>query len=219
MTHTIAYPNLSNTFLFEKSLDERVIEVINKYSNSQQTLIFCSSKKSSETLAKLISNRANRNHITLSPEEHHQIATVSDSLLKQLVRKGFAYHHAGLPPDDRATVEKLYIRGQIQILCSTSTLAHGMNLPAHLVIIKGTNSWRGGSRGYERMSKSEIIQMIGRAGRPGFDTEGVAVIMTSIEDKSFFDGTGLSADVVESTIITKLTEGNSIYDFHRYNIK
>ncbi len=71
--------------------------------------------------------------------------------------------------------------GFIHILCSTSTLAHGVNLPAHLVIIKGTNSWRGGILGYQKMCKSEVIQMMGRAGRPGYDLHGVAVIMTSLE--------------------------------------
>ena len=44
--------------------------------------------------------------------------------------------YSGLPADDRAAVEELYLSGRIHILCSTSTLAHGVNLPAHLVIIK-----------------------------------------------------------------------------------
>ncbi len=83
-----------------------------------------------------------------------------------------------------------------------------MNLPAHLVVIKGTNCWRGGTLGYEKMSRSEVIQMIGRAGRPGFDVEGVAVIMTSREDQHFYNDISLVADIVESTLLSKLTEGH-----------
>lgn len=81
-----------------------------------------------------------------------------------------------MPPDDREIVEKLYLQGYIHVLCSTSTLAHGVNLPAHCVIIKGTNAWRGGKIGYEKLSKSDMIQMMGRAGRPGFDINGVAIV-------------------------------------------
>jgi replicative superfamily II helicase len=43
----------------------------------------------------------------------------------------------GLSFDDRATVEAFFLQGHLKILCATSTLAHGVNLPAHLVVIKG----------------------------------------------------------------------------------
>lgn len=59
-----------------------------------------------------------------------------DEKLRSLVQRGFGYHHAGLSADDRMLVEQSYLSGAIHILCSTSTLAHGVNLPAHLVIIK-----------------------------------------------------------------------------------
>ena len=70
----------------------------------------------------------------------------------------------------------------LQVLCTTSTLAMGVNLPAHLVIIKGTRRYCGGASGdgsgYEEYDRSMCLQMAGRAGRPQFDNEGVAVIMT-----------------------------------------
>lgn len=214
--HTVAFSASSNVFLFEKSLDEKVVDVIRRYSEGKPTLIFCASKRSTQVLASLLMNRTGHIHRqqsqprrgNMSAEECTvAIAAIVDSNLRNLVRSGFAYHHAGLPPDDRACVEDLFLNGFIHTLCSTSTLAHGVNLPAHLVVIKGTNAWRGGSKGYERTPKSEIIQMIGRAGRPGMDTHGVAVIMTSTQDKSFYEGVTLSADVVESTLPFILTEG------------
>ena len=69
----------------------------------------------------------------------------------------------------------------MKVLCTTSTLAMGVNLPAHLVVLKGTRRWTaesGETAGYQEYDRSTCLQMIGRAGRPQFDTEGVAVIMT-----------------------------------------
>ncbi len=69
-----------------------------------------------------------------------------------------------------------------QVLCSTSTLAVGVNLPAYLVIIKGTRRYAAGDgeggSSYTEYERSICLQMCGRAGRPQFDSDGVAVIMT-----------------------------------------
>lgn len=56
-------------------------------------------------------------------------------------------------------------------------LALGVNLPAHLVIIKSTTQMVAGSNGQE-YSSAQILQMIGRAGRPQFDKTATAIIMT-----------------------------------------
>jgi replicative superfamily II helicase len=70
------------------------------------------------------------------------------------------------------------------VLCTTSTLAQGVNLPAHLVILKGTRRWtheKGEVPGNREYDRSTILQMIGRAGRPQFDDEGIAILMTPKE--------------------------------------
>ena len=66
------------------------------------------------------------------------------------------------------------------MLCTTSTLAVGVNLPARLVVIKGTRRWSGDNsvNGYQEYDRSTCLQMMGRAGRPQFDTHGIAIIMT-----------------------------------------
>lgn len=71
----------------------------------------------------------------------------------------------------------------LKVLCTTSTLAVGVNLPARLVVIKGTRRWsnEGGTKGYQEYDRSTCLQMMGRAGRPQFDTHGVAVIMTQAQ--------------------------------------
>ena len=58
--------------------------------------------------------------------------------LKDLLPYGFAIHHAGMSRVDRTLVEELFADKHIQVLVSTATLAWGVNLPAHTVIIKGT---------------------------------------------------------------------------------
>lgn len=62
----------------------------------------------------------------------------TDQNLKVSVAKGIAFHHAGLGAEDRRMVEDGFRSGRIPVLLSTSSLAIGVNLPAHLVIIKST---------------------------------------------------------------------------------
>lgn len=207
--HTLAMGSTNNPFLFDKSLDERVGPIVARYSEGRQVLVFCPSKKSTEHLSSLLAQRLPVPPPIAAQIRRHaaQIDTAQTDALRQVLHRGMAYHHAGLPPDDRALVEQLYLAGAVYVLCCTSTLAHGVNLPAHLVVIKGTSCWRGGSRGYERTSRADVIQMLGRAGRPGMDDAGVAVIMTSREDQGFYEGVSLNAEVVESKLQSNLVEG------------
>lgn len=197
--HIECFPSWKNPFMFEKSLDDKVAEVIRYYSDGKQTLVFCSSKKGTETLSLRLAKE-----IRISFRPGTQVNLIGDTKLRAASIQGFGFHHAGLSPDDRAVVETLFLSGSIQVLCTTSTLAHGVNLPAHLVIIKGTSMWNGSGKGYERIPRSTIMQMIGRAGRPGFDTTGVAVIMTGSDDREYYEVKEL--DTVESALPSCLVE-------------
>lgn len=61
-------------------------------------------------------------------------------------------------------METLFKRELVQVVCTTSTLALGVNLPVYLVVIKGTVQWRGGGRGYEEISDTMLQQMGGVGG-------------------------------------------------------
>lgn len=74
---------------------------------------------------------------------------VSDQNLKLTLVFGIGLHHAGLNDKDRKLVEELYVNQKIQILIATSTLAWGVNFPAHLVIVKGTEFFDGKTKRLE----------------------------------------------------------------------
>lgn len=111
---------------------------------------------------------------------------LEDKHLQELIYKyNLAYHHAGLSSNDREIVETLFKQNRIRVLCSTSTLAIGVNLPAHLVIIKSTLQYTS-ETGYTEYSELDLRQMIGRAGRAGYDSQGIAVIITSTETEYLY---------------------------------
>lgn len=120
----------------------------------------------------------------------------SFSHILECVASGIAFHHAGLSNEDRYVIETMFKEGHIKVLCATSTLAAGVNLPAHLVIIKSTFQY--GPNGYEEYGELDIIQMMGRAGRPQFDTYGTAVILTTDSMKSHYENFINGSTAIES---------------------
>ena len=74
----------------------------------------------------------------------------------------------------------------LQILIATSTLAWGVNFPAHLVVVKGTEYYDGKTRRYVDFPITDVLQMMGRAGRPQYDEHGVAVILVHDIKKHFY---------------------------------
>lgn len=84
-------------------------------------------------------------------------------------------------PETRHIVEEVFRNGHLPVLVTTSTLAMGVNLPAHLIIIKSTKTYVNCE--FRDYTEIAIQQMIGRAGRPQFDTSATAIILTTEEDK------------------------------------
>ena len=76
-------------------------------------------------------------------------------------------------------MEKYFASGQIRVLVCTATLAWGVNLPAHGVIIKGTEIYNAKHGAFVDVGILDILQIFGRAGRPQFDKSGHGIIITS----------------------------------------
>lgn len=106
----------------------------------------------------------------VSDSVQQYVNQVQDGALREWLKYGIAIHTAALcslsrprsrvAPGDRGIVETLFEHGYVQVVCTTSTLALGVNLPVYLVIIKGTIVWRGGGRGYEEISDAMLQQMV-----------------------------------------------------------
>ncbi|KAG8531018.1 uncharacterized protein KY384_004375 [Bacidia gigantensis] len=128
----------------------------------------------------------------------------TDLGLPETLKSGVAYHHAGLEMTDRASVEKGFLEGQINVICCTSTLAVGVNLPCHFVIIKNTVNYQ--DNGVQEYSDLEIMQMLGRAGRPQFDDSAVAVILTKQEKVQKYEKLISGQEVLESCLHSNLID-------------
>ena len=62
----------------------------------------------------------------------------------------------------------------------------GVNLPAHAVIIKGTQIYDPKKGKWAELSPLDILQMLGRAGRPQYDSEGEGIIMTAHSELQYY---------------------------------
>lgn len=191
--------NCKNDFQKDAIYNSKLIEIIEKHADNRPVLIFCPTRASTISTAKFLLN----NHI-FSKSKKRCNHNPSDKILNECMQQGIAFHHAGISLEDRTAVEKEFLAGSINILCSTSTLAVGVNLPAYLVIIKGTKSWN--SSEIQEYSDLDILQMIGRAGRPQFETHGCAVIMTDSKMKQTYENLIHGTDVLESSLHLNLIE-------------
>ncbi len=113
---------------------------------------------------------------------------MDNNSLKSLLPHGVAFHNASLSMKDRSIVEGLFLDTKVKVLCTTSTLAMGINLPARLVIIKSTKCYKGSGKGYQEYTQIELDQMMGRAGRMPFDKEGTVVMMTETSNYKKYMG-------------------------------
>lgn len=89
--------------------------------------------------------------------------------------EGIAVHHAGMPPYVKEIIEMLFCKGLLPILISTETFAVGVNGPARSVVFESLHKFDGSE--HRLFKESEFVQMAGRAGRRGFDTEGSVFVL------------------------------------------
>ena len=101
-----------------------------------------------------------------------EVAKAKSNEVKELYAGGFGIHHAGLLRADRSLGERLFANGLINVLVCTATLAWGVNLPAHTVIIKGTQLYDPEKGAFKDLGVLDVMQIFGRAGRPQYDTNG-----------------------------------------------
>jgi len=144
----------------------------------KQAIVFVNTKKSAEKQAEDISKKiknSNNDLLELSEKALRALPkkTKQCERLAKCIQKGIAFHHAGLVSKQRELIEDNFKTGKIKIICSTPSLAMGVDLPAFRAIIK--DSKRYSAKGLVHIPVLEYLQMAGRAGRPKFDKSGEAI--------------------------------------------
>ncbi|KAK3949762.1 Sec63 Brl domain-containing protein [Pseudoneurospora amorphoporcata] len=192
---------------------QKVLEHVGQ--NRNQMLIFVHSRKETAKTAKYIRDKALEMD-TINQILKHDAGTrevlseasnsVNNTDLKDILPYGFGIHHAGMSRADRTDVEDLFASGHIQVLVCTATLAWGVNLPAHTVIIKGTQVYSPEKGSWVELSPQDVLQMLGRAGRPQFDTYGEGIIITTQGEMQYYLSLLNQQLPIESQFASKLVD-------------
>ena len=197
---------LMNEICYEKALAD--------VQDRNQVLIFVHSRKETAKCAKAVRDLAIQNSTIgkfLPSESARSILAEAvegtrNVDLKDLLPYGFAIHHAGMTRADRNIVEEMFAAGNLQVLVSTATLAWGVNLPAHTVIIRGTRVYSPERGNWTELSSQDVLQMLGRAGRPQYDTFGSGIILTAHSELNYYLSLMNSQLPIESQLMRRLVD-------------
>jgi replicative superfamily II helicase len=179
--------------------------------NNGQVLIFLSKRKATHQIAQNLKNlvrmQVEKSDLKACKELEIKLKAIKGghSELRKVVKNAIAFHHAGLLPRERKFVEDAYRKRKIKVICATTTLSAGINMPARVVIlrdfkkfvtsghnIKDFNGFHETGDGFSfflPFSANEVFQMLGRAGRPGLDKVGYGIILVkNLEELNWVEG-------------------------------
>jgi len=209
--------NDGKTFSVERSIRGTPIDLgVQSVKEGGQSLVFAETRNRSKSLATKAADAISQ---ILEKKDLKELEKTSKKILAQnehteliktlafLVKKGVAFHHAGLNQNCRETIETEFRKGTIKLLSSTPTLAAGVNLPARRVVISNVNRYNAKVGKNMPISILEYKQLCGRAGRPQYDDYGEAIIV----------GNGNTEDLTDyyingepEPIISKITDDKSL---------
>ncbi|XP_037076641.1 LOW QUALITY PROTEIN: putative U5 small nuclear ribonucleoprotein 200 kDa helicase, partial [Pollicipes pollicipes] len=196
-------------------MNEIVYEKVMEHAGKNQVLIFVHSRKETGKTARAVRDmclekdtlgqflREGSASTEVLRTEAEQVKNIE---LKDLLPYGFAIHHAGMTRVDRTLVEDLFADRHIQVLVSTATLAWGVNLPAHTVIIKGTQVYNPEKGRWTELGALDVLQMLGRAGRPQYDTKGEGILITNHSELQYYLSLLNQQLPVESQMVSRLSD-------------
>ena len=172
-----------------------------------QALVFVASRQDTVRAAEKARDELAERDVEISSRGDYDFHTDAQELendtLRQSVVDGVGFHHAGLAKEDKDRVEDWFKQGKIQLLFSTSTLAWGVNLPARCVVIRDTKL-HDPLEGEVDMSPLDILQMLGRAGRPGYDDAGYAHVICDGADADKYRRLLADGKPIESRLAEEL---------------
>jgi replicative superfamily II helicase len=175
------YTHGENAFADKYRRLYRALDLAEKHIREDgQALVFVTSRQDTVRAAEKARDELASRDVPIGARGDYDFHTETQVLENQTLRHsaldGVALHHAGLSKSDKDNIEKWFREGKIQLLFSTSTLAWGVNLPARCVVIRDTK-YHDPLEGEVNMSPLDVLQMLGRAGRPGYDDAGYAYVV------------------------------------------
>ncbi|MFP4118540.1 MAG: helicase-related protein [Candidatus Woesearchaeota archaeon] len=172
------------------SSDQTTALCLDTIALGKQALVFCASKRAAESQAEKIA-KGRKEEQEVRSEVLDGVAdkaldvlahpTKQCKRLAACLRKGIAFHHAGLPSGQRTLIEQAFRDGTIRVICSTPTLAAGLDLPAFRAVIRDHKRFSG--QGMAPIPVLEYLQMAGRAGRPGMEEYGEAILVAGNQEE------------------------------------
>ena len=190
-------------------------QVVDMVSKGHQVMVFVHARNATIRTANALKDLACKNDkIKLFRSDSNSAKGLAEKALSNsrnrylsdLFSYGFSVHHAGMLRIDRNLVEKYFSQGLIKVLVCTSTLAWGVNLPAHAVVIRGTEIYDAKHGSYVDLGILDVLQIFGRAGRPQFDTSGHAVIITTHNKLSHYLSLLTNQFPIESSFVAYLAD-------------
>ncbi|MFH1240164.1 MAG: DEAD/DEAH box helicase [Candidatus Diapherotrites archaeon] len=163
----------------------------------KQALVFANTRRNAEASARKLSEIT---YSLLTEKEKAELEKASKKILDvleapteqckkiaELLKKGSCFHHAGLMQKQRTVIEDEFKKNNLKVISATPTLAAGINLPAHTVVISSV--YRYADSGMEKIPVRDYKQMAGRSGRPKYDTEGRAIMIAknALEAEDLFE--------------------------------
>ena len=181
-----------------KDKNNLVFKVLNDtLEDSSQMLTFVSTRRFTESLAQNMAKKISRyipdgkreifktiaEEILEVPKRRNSQPTEVCKKLAECIEQGIAFHHAGLFDRQKEIIEEEFVKGNLLMITATPSLMYGVNLPSKNVIIRDYTRWT--DQGQTNIPVFDYEQMSGRAGRPGFDTEGYSYLIAKSYDEAF----------------------------------
>jgi len=155
---------------------ERVLEFsINHYAKKDKTqLILCWGKKSADNRAEFIYNHIPDKNIS---DEINLVRKFIDdeigreTILTKVLKKGICTHHSGISDETKLLLEYLIRKKCINYVCSTTTVAEGINFPISTVFFDDYRKGR-----FDKLSTNDFWNISGRSGRTLVDNFGKIIL-------------------------------------------
>ncbi|CAE6454479.1 unnamed protein product [Rhizoctonia solani] len=215
--HFLGIKGKAGSPMARKNMDEVTFEKVSELvKEGHQVMVFVHARKETVKTALALKEAATADDSLefFSCMEHPQyqffqreMGASRNKEMKQLFEHGFGIHHAGMLRSDRNMMEKMFEARAIKVLCCTATLAWGVNLPAHagefyvsllrMPLLTYTSHHQG---------NSNVLQIFGRAGRPGMETSGVGYICTNEEKLDHYLNVITSQHPIESKLVSGIVD-------------